>query len=409
MTNPLRPNISLRRILPLCVIILCFGSNSLFNDFSRNIANRIVLGIYRSNTLPSKIAWKFWSDHSISASPKASTLYSLARGYQMWGNPNLAVRYLNDGLELSPDDQVFWVILGKLYLQLDQYDKAIGAFSRADASEYFLNLAERSYSPVDSQDAQYWLTIAADAYPENSPVLHALGEIYRRDRNYEKAIEVYKRYKSIFPADCIGLYALGELYYDLQQYDIARTFFHSCIDVLDADPKLVADSYHKLAQIAWYFHNDKENAEEYIQQALQVYPQHIESMIRLGELAFAKGNYSRALEIFSDDVLWFNPYTAAMAGVIWCYLGNQCLNVADTVLKDAILLNRGELNPNHAAITFRNASYLCEQNEYFARAWAFVHIWTGNIQAEIDTLNELKKFDAANRWEWLDMRIKEIH
>jgi tetratricopeptide (TPR) repeat protein len=121
---------------------------------------------------------------------------------------------------------------------------------------------------------------------------------------------------------CMILNTLGWIYHDLSNIELAIKYNNEALEVARTHQKSLAGGAVPSALLNlgmdYLYINDYENAEKYFKEVIKAYEQHrlgwyrIESRILLGrgEIALAKGEYSRALKL-ADDSLAISEKTDA--------------------------------------------------------------------------------------------------
>ena len=163
---------------------------------------------------------------------------SLAQAYQLKKAYPQAERHYLKALELSPNDPRYQNNLAALYLDMEQWDKAIYYFDEASQNLLFLNahnaLAGKGYAYFKKKDyaaalAQYQevLTIApryAPAYFLQSEVYHEMGQTEQERKMLEQAIDVAPNYVQ-------AIYQLGVLLLKEEDEPSATEKFEQVVDL----------------------------------------------------------------------------------------------------------------------------------------------------------------------------------
>ncbi len=136
---------------------------------------------------------------------KSSYLYHLAVMLKQGGEPQKALPYYLESIELDPGDKVVLHAIGNVYSDLNDYDKAIEMYQKA---------------------------IGLD--PKYATPFNGLGNVYSQLKDYDKAIEMYQKAIGIDPKDAPPFNGLGNVYYYLKDYDKAIEMYQKAIGL---DPK----------------------------------------------------------------------------------------------------------------------------------------------------------------------------
>ena len=154
---------------------------------------------------------------------------ALAQAYHQKNAFQLAEKHYLKALEIEPDEPRYQNNLAALYLDMEQWDKAIRYFDLAAGNLLFRNShvamtgkAYAYYKKGDYQSAQRYFTEVisltpryAPAYLHQSRVYHSLGEVDKERKSLEKAI-------SVAPQFIQARYRLAELLQQQREYDGAR-------------------------------------------------------------------------------------------------------------------------------------------------------------------------------------------
>ncbi len=176
---------------------------------------------------------------AVEYAPDSSGIHvSLAHAYQLKKAYPEAERHYLKALELSPEDPRYQNNLAALYLDMEQWDKAIYYFDEASQNLLFLNahnaLAGKGYAYFKKKDyavalAQYQevLTIApryAPAYFLQSDVYRAMGQPEQERKMLERAIDLAPNYVQ-------AIYQLGVLLLKEEEEASATEKFEQVVDL----------------------------------------------------------------------------------------------------------------------------------------------------------------------------------
>jgi tetratricopeptide (TPR) repeat protein len=114
---------------------------------------------------------------------------------------------------------------------------------------------------------------------------------------------------------CVSLNTLGWIYHDLSNIELAMKYNSEGIEFArthqDSRPGGAVPSSLLNLAMDYLYKNDYENAENYFKEVINAYDQHRVSWWRIqtrlllgrGEISFAKGNYTQALEFVEDSLV----------------------------------------------------------------------------------------------------------
>ncbi len=152
----------------------------------------------------------------------APTHVALAELYYTMGELDKSIAELEQAAALVPENAFIFSQLGQLYLQKEDYEKAVHALQRASeldpaAAEvrFLLGLARYRRSFLDAEAAVQALEDAVKLRPEQAEIHYQLALAYmRRDSegDEERAIAALERALALDPDQVEAYYHLGHLY-----------------------------------------------------------------------------------------------------------------------------------------------------------------------------------------------------
>ena len=139
------------------------------------------------------------------------------------------------GIELEPDNYWLWQDLGRAYYELDDYDKAMNAFTRAAILRKDTSKPYRGIALV--HEAQGELDLALQAYdtaleiePEDRYALRGRARILVTDGAYEESEDILKQLTSEDQTDCESLALLGHVYLNTDRIGLAEEAFFDALE-----------------------------------------------------------------------------------------------------------------------------------------------------------------------------------
>jgi len=161
---------------------------------------------------------------------------------------DLETAWLNSAkaLQLSPDMGHLWVNIGAIYRVSEQYDAAEKSYFRA------LQLDSQDRSAMNNlvvlydkmgrdEEHDYWVE-RVDRYRTSNPYYHVwLGDKAGEAGELQQALGHYEQALSLRPDDSRLLYAVGIIYYKLDDYDSATVYIERAID--EAKLRTDVDAY----------------------------------------------------------------------------------------------------------------------------------------------------------------------
>jgi predicted Zn-dependent protease len=199
-----------------------------------------------------------------------------------------------EGLKTEyPANHAILILSGEVYLRKHNYQKALDDFSeviKTDKNSVEANIgrAESLIGLGDARAAQPWAKMAVSLDVDNPRAWHILGEVYLNDTNqdYPRAEEAFRKEIELAPNSREGrlrlAYALNyqkKVYQSIEELKTALSYYPQ-----DKQIKL------KLAEI-YYVNRELSQAEEMVQEVLQIDPSDAEAMKIQGEIKSGRSYY----------------------------------------------------------------------------------------------------------------------
>lgn len=163
--------------------------------------------------------------------PRANDLKIVALDYVLLSDYTNAARYLEQSLQINPDDMEARYHLGRVRYQQNQFDPAIAAFEEVlrrnpndVKAEDNLGLCLEAKNRVDEAIAAYKKAIAIDtasAAHSEQPYLN-LGKLLTTMNRAAEAVPPLTQAMAIAPDSATVHYELGRAQFNLEQFDLAR-------------------------------------------------------------------------------------------------------------------------------------------------------------------------------------------
>jgi tetratricopeptide (TPR) repeat protein len=168
----------------------------------------------------------------------------LGQLYYSQGKYSEAVGQFEKILNINPDDANIMYLLGSLYLDLNERDKAIRIFLNAIEADPnhdgSLNSLAYVYAEdgVKLDDALVMARKANDIDPENGAYLDSLGWIHYKRGEYEDALETLKQADN-YLKDPVIYDHIGDVYYQMNDYPKAQEYWKSSLELLPEQPDVL--------------------------------------------------------------------------------------------------------------------------------------------------------------------------
>lgn len=179
-----------------------------------------------------------------------------------------AVKYYEEILEKDSNNYIIGLLLGKLFVELNNIDRAQECFEQCIKTDADM----------------------PDAYTE-------LGKLFMSQKKYQDASKLYKKYISVKENDFNGHFNLAGCYYQIEEFKKAINEYQKSI-------MLNADSYNSLFNMALIYEEIKENdkAIECYEGAIAIKPDFVDAYNNLGVLFSKQQRQFEALAAYSNGI-----------------------------------------------------------------------------------------------------------
>lgn len=154
---------------------------------------------------------------------------------------DMARKYLNNALKKSPDKPQIWYMLAKLNNKAGSYDeekRCLEEFCQRDKTDIVaLNrLAALCIDLGDTDRAVEFLNMIIEKDQTNYHALCGLGKIYKHEKNFEQAVDVFTKAAQLYPQNVDPWIHLGDISVELNQHEEGRVFFERSLSL---QPRLI--------------------------------------------------------------------------------------------------------------------------------------------------------------------------
>ncbi len=293
--------------------------------------------------------------------------FELARSARDAGARDVALRALRRGAQQSDEPCIFWELQASILDRLEQK----GAVETV------------SLQALGTCPDQLWPYVR-------------LGNLRQQGGDLEAALHWYRQAEERWPQHTALNWALGDIYFDLQQYDQARVFFEQ---VLEAEP----DNVWAIYFLAWCYREtgDMAAAVETLSRAIQLHGEQQRAMaLELGEWYVEMGQHEAALAVLDS----LGEGTEGAEGWRWYELAESAWSAgAWEIALQA--LQRGAQQSDEPCIFWKlQARFLDELEEWDAletislqavavcaeQLWPYLHL--GGLRSQAGDV------DAALKW-----------
>ncbi|MCK4420358.1 tetratricopeptide repeat protein [candidate division WOR-3 bacterium] len=279
--------------------------------------------------------------------------YSSAFEYMKQGNYERARDLLKEAIEDSSTYVDAYIVLRKIYIKLDDIDKAIeicqeglcclpaevekdledkladakrkltlalaDLYAKTSQPEKATELFEKIIKD-DPKDANSWdlyasylqkqgqLDKAIEYYkkayqyaPENKELAFRLGNAYFEAKQYKDAITLFSKSREVFPDDIDIMKKMAEAYVNLEEYNKAIEEYKAIIEKIPSHVSCrikMGEAYKELRQL--------KKAKKYYLQALEIEPRNLSVYYHLINLEFERKNLIETKR-FLNEALKINP------------------------------------------------------------------------------------------------------
>ncbi|GAA4231700.1 tetratricopeptide repeat protein [Postechiella marina] len=237
-----------------------------------------------------------------------SALYNIIYCFDFLDQNEEAIEYLNIFLDKNPYSEVAWHQLGKQYLTIKKYKKALAAFDFAIISDdtfigaylergKVLEKLKRYNEAIES----YNLTLSLDD-PTSYALLH-IGKCYEKLGNSDLAVQYY--YKTVHEDPLLdkGWIAITKFYNKQKNYPKALYYINKAINI-DTENVVYWKLYAQINQRLKYYEEAERGYKKTLELGnyeLNTWVSRGDLLIKLGELQAAVYNYEQAMDFYPES------------------------------------------------------------------------------------------------------------
>lgn len=167
-----------------------------------------------------------------------SALYNIVYCYDFLDQPNQAIKFLNDFIDEQPYSEVAWHQLGRQYMNVKEYEKAVQSFDFATIiDERFIGAhlekgkAYESLKQYTNAIESYKITLEID--DATSYVLLRIGTCYEALNENQKALKYYLKTVHEDPLLDKGWIAITDFYIGLGNFQKALFYVNKALGIDD--------------------------------------------------------------------------------------------------------------------------------------------------------------------------------
>ena len=237
-----------------------------------------------------------------------SSLYNIIYCFEFLDQNQKAIDYLTWYLDLNPYCEVAWHQLGKQYLELNEFEKALTAFDFAIISDdtfigAYLEKAKvlRKLKRYNESIEQYKILIALEGPTAFSYL--KIGCCYNEMNNNDNTLKYFFKSIKEDPAFDKGWIEIAKFYYSKKDNLKALFYVNKAIDIDEQNPKYW-HFYSKInSRLNYYVEAEKgyKKTLEYGDNGIEIWIKRGDILIHLEEFEKAKFNFIQALNYYPED------------------------------------------------------------------------------------------------------------
>ncbi len=268
-----------------------------------------------------------------------SSLYNVIYCYEMMDKHEEAIQYLISHIDKDPYSEVAWHQLGRQYVYIEEYKKALEAFDYAILiDDAFIGAHLEKAKTLENLDRfeeaieYYQLTMEIDT---PTPFVYLrIGKCHEKLDEKEKALEFFDKTVKEDPLLDKGWLALTDLYISEKDYSTALHYINKAINIDEENNEY----WNKLAEINLKLNLYEEAVQAY-QRSIHFKDDKLETFIALAGILHFLGKYEKALQVLlkGTEIYQDNPEIIYRLSGIYYIMGNK--EKALTLLEKALKIN----------------------------------------------------------------------
>lgn len=294
---------------------------------------------------------------------------------------NLGKFYLNAGKFISARDEFRKAVrmdssnvealsgLAETYLQTGNVQQAYPLleklFIETGDLYYVQKIVEFALQKEDYQYLQDFLAEFLQSHPAEAPQFHLLlAELYLNHRKSDLSLQTLVTYRKLQPEPAEAYYSIkARILMDGGQDSLALVTLDSGLTVFPDSERLTVLKGYALATLKKY-----ENAERWLKQAMNRFPESLPVHTLLAQIYMEQGRQDQAAEISRTILRLDSTNLMAMAFLASFYWQQKQHSLADSIYQKALALY-----PDDPLLLNNYAYFLCEQNIQLQQALEMVN------------------------------------
>ena len=268
-----------------------------------------------------------------------SSLYNVIYCYEMMDQHEEAIQYLIGHIDKDPYSEVAWHQLGRQYIYIEEYKKALEAFDYAILiDDTFIGAHLEKAKTLENLEryeeaiGYYHLTMEIDT---PTPFVYLrIGKCFEKLDDKEKALEFYDKTVKEDPLLDKGWLALTDIYIAEKNYTKALFYINKAINIEEENN----DYWNKLAEINLKLNLYEEAVRAY-QKSIHLKDDKLETFIALAGILHFLGKFAKALQVLqkAEEIFQDNAEIIYRLSGINYITGND--EEALVLLKKALKIN----------------------------------------------------------------------
>ncbi len=205
-----------------------------------------------------------------------------------------AIKILEKGHILIPEDEDIMFQLGLLYLQNEEYSKTISLLKKVvNKKPPLLNycLGVANFYKEDFNRAEKYFHKVLNQDPNFPKVNLFIGEALINRKLFADSIKYFKKELASDPRDWAAQYLLGTAYFELLDFEYAAKSFIEAVNIKPDEIYGLVKCVESLLELGRFV-----EAEKYLFRIIKINPDYFAGVVAAAKLYYKKGEYDISLK-----------------------------------------------------------------------------------------------------------------